>query len=773
MEQELNKTTTHPPLPSLSPDQSTWTWNRKPDEDAVELGEKATINEIQESILRIKEPFLKTINCLDKGFVRLVDWMGSDQRIVQAARVSYGSGTKSVREDAGLIDYLMRHAHTSPFEQVSFTFHVKMPIFVARQIVRHRTACLSGDTKLWFDEPAAISKGKRKRSSLSIKEFNDKWHNGATSVYNPKRKDCCLEKIDLEKYYTVPQLAELINRTDEHVRGWLINGNLKGHKVKINSITDCSWRILGKDWADFSKKQKYWHNDLKCILSKRNLRMCDENTGEILHTHIKDVWSNGIKDVFKITLENGYTIKMTKDHLCFSDAGWGTLENLSNLKIGENFNCSWSSEAPSFCVNGVLAYQDYNWMKQKREEGHDVQSIADSAGCSYHTIRKWIKIHNLKFSAKEKSKFSGLKQRGTKRTKGNHKVTEEMKEKIRQARSGEKSNFWKGGTSTERESIARWITQISPSVHKKYNYTCQICDCKKKLHAHHINPVWNSLSLSKSFDNLISLCQDCHRFLHSNNLELKFLEFFNENKPLSLLREEVKHKRQYITGHKKLVRGYSKIKNIEYAGKEEVFDIEVDGPFHNFVANGFIVHNSLNEVSGRYSVMKDEFYVPSLERMQKQSEENKQGSSDELIDDALGHIQQMNNEHTFTYRNYEDYLASGMARELARINLPLSLMTEWYWKIDLLNLFKFLSLRLDAHAQYEVRVIAQAKYDLIKPIVPLACESFQRHMINGRRFSEDEMNIIKELIQHIDLENFVQEKKWKKSKIDEFTQKIK
>jgi hypothetical protein len=73
MEQELNKTTTHPPLPSLSPDQSTWTWNRKPDEDAVELGEKATINEIQESILRIKEPFLKTINCLDKGFVRLVD----------------------------------------------------------------------------------------------------------------------------------------------------------------------------------------------------------------------------------------------------------------------------------------------------------------------------------------------------------------------------------------------------------------------------------------------------------------------------------------------------------------------------------------------------------------------------------------------------------------------------------------------------------------------------------------------------------------------------
>ena len=77
---------------------------------------------------------------LDHGFVRLVDYLGGDARIVQAARVSYGDGTKSVREDAGLIDYLLRHGHTSPFEQVVLTFHVKMPIFVARQWIRHRTA---------------------------------------------------------------------------------------------------------------------------------------------------------------------------------------------------------------------------------------------------------------------------------------------------------------------------------------------------------------------------------------------------------------------------------------------------------------------------------------------------------------------------------------------------------------------------------------------------------------------------------------------------------
>jgi len=80
------------------------------------------------------------IKCLDKGFVRLVDSMGGDDAIVQAARVSYGQGTSRVSQDRGLIRYLMRHRHTTPFEMVEFKFHCKIPIFVARQWVRHRTA---------------------------------------------------------------------------------------------------------------------------------------------------------------------------------------------------------------------------------------------------------------------------------------------------------------------------------------------------------------------------------------------------------------------------------------------------------------------------------------------------------------------------------------------------------------------------------------------------------------------------------------------------------
>ena len=80
------------------------------------------------------------VQVLDKGFVGLVDWMGSDDAVVQAARVSYGTGTKKVQEDRGLIRYLMRHEHTTPFEMCEVKFHIRLPIFVMRQLIRHRTA---------------------------------------------------------------------------------------------------------------------------------------------------------------------------------------------------------------------------------------------------------------------------------------------------------------------------------------------------------------------------------------------------------------------------------------------------------------------------------------------------------------------------------------------------------------------------------------------------------------------------------------------------------
>src|SRR5882724_7984886 len=88
----------------------------------------------------LEEILYEPLPVLDRGFVRVVDYMGDDGAVVQAARVSYGRGTRRVSEDRGLINYLMRHRHTTPFEMCEIKYHVKLPIFVARQWIRHRTA---------------------------------------------------------------------------------------------------------------------------------------------------------------------------------------------------------------------------------------------------------------------------------------------------------------------------------------------------------------------------------------------------------------------------------------------------------------------------------------------------------------------------------------------------------------------------------------------------------------------------------------------------------
>ena len=90
--------------------------------------------------VELEKILYEAISVLDHGFVRVVDYMGEDSSIVQAARVSYGKGTKKVSTDSGLIKYLMRHRHTTPFEMCEIKYHVKLPIFVARQWIRHRTA---------------------------------------------------------------------------------------------------------------------------------------------------------------------------------------------------------------------------------------------------------------------------------------------------------------------------------------------------------------------------------------------------------------------------------------------------------------------------------------------------------------------------------------------------------------------------------------------------------------------------------------------------------
>lgn len=146
-----------------------------------------------------------------------------------------------------------------------------------------------------------------------------------------------------------------------------------------------------------------------------------------------------------------------------------------------------------------------------------------------------------------------------------------------------------------------------------------------------------------------------------------------------------------------------------------------------FVARQWIRHRTanVNEISGRYSVMKDEFYKPDAAGIRAQSKTNKQGGDTPIdIETAKDYLAYLDEICIKAYQTYEKYINEGVSREQARMILPLNLYTEWYWKIDLHNLFHFLSLRCDAHAQYEIRVFADAMLELISPLVPYSVEAW-------------------------------------------------
>jgi thymidylate synthase (FAD) len=195
-----------------------------------------------------------------------------------------------------------------------------------------------------------------------------------------------------------------------------------------------------------------------------------------------------------------------------------------------------------------------------------------------------------------------------------------------------------------------------------------------------------------------------------------------------------------------------------------------------FVARQWIRHRTanVNEYSGRYSIMPDEFYLPENDVIKPQSLTNRQGRSDDEVPAEIRKrvIDILNYGQKHSFDGYNEMLENNISRELARINLPLSLYTQWYWKIDLHNLFHFLKLRIDKHAQYEIRVFALAMAEIVKKVVPLAWEAFEDYILNSITLTKTDLEVLKHYIP-----NEVSQEELKafdsKYELNEFLEKLK
>ena len=181
-----------------------------------------------------------------------------------------------------------------------------------------------------------------------------------------------------------------------------------------------------------------------------------------------------------------------------------------------------------------------------------------------------------------------------------------------------------------------------------------------------------------------------------------------------------------------------------------------------FVARQWIRHRTanVNEYSARYSIMDKEFYIPDASQLSPQSKKNHQGRGGETLSAAESKrvLEILKGDSEQTYAHYEELMncdekgvvldesKAGIARELARMNLTLNYYTQWYWKIDLHNLMHFLMLRADPHAQYEIRVYADAMIKVVEKWVPFAFEAFEEHRLHGSRLSRSGLGVVKRMI---------------------------
>ena len=169
-----------------------------------------------------------------------------------------------------------------------------------------------------------------------------------------------------------------------------------------------------------------------------------------------------------------------------------------------------------------------------------------------------------------------------------------------------------------------------------------------------------------------------------------------------------------------------------------------------FVARQWIRHRTanVNEYSARYSILDREFYIPAPEQLAAQSSVNNQGRGTVLAgEEAARVLALLKSDAGQMYDHYEAMLSTegqqGLARELARMNLPMNIYTQWYWKVDLHNLFHFLRLRADAHAQYEIRVYAETIARLVAAWVPLAYRAFEDYRLGGVTLSSKAIDCLK------------------------------
>lgn len=600
----------------------------------------------------------KEFKILDHGSLTLIDVMGQDETVIEAARMSTGRGfiswepyrrcknelceevqtldgkvlipNEHVNDyyclhpnwetlpngDMGLLDTLWRKKHATPFEMGEMLFEVVAPLFVFREWHRHRTQCLAGNTKLFFDLPGGIERRGTQKYMMTIKEVFEK--------FQPTRRSSRPER----------------------------QTNALGSQQRIQAMR------------------------LRCV---------NEETKEVTHTSIVDVWESGQKAVFEVEARGFGTIRCSADHRFFTPQGWKRLKELMTLPDG---TLEASMVGMVIDPKGAVIYG----VDGVSNESVSFEIPAIEAEEQWSTVAGWDEFYEVSDMGRVRriAGGQGVRSQGTCK-----KLSPDMA----------------GYLCT---TLNRPGEQIRPHVHRLVLEAFR-GPCPEGMECRHID--------GNQQNNWLS------------NLAWGTAKENAEDRVLQGRVPSLKTREKVIT-------------SVKFVGYEMTYDIEVADPWHNFVAEGFVVHNSYNEFSARYSVMPNLHYVPSEERLKQLISANKQASSmdAEVEADLMKMRHSITMEQQSIYDNYEDMIQAGVPKEVARVNTPVSRYSKMRAKTDLRNWLAFENLRYRPDAQWEIRQYAGAIADVIKGVFPRSWGLFEEYDLYGAHFSRTELNALRGLL---------------------------
>ncbi|MDB9528695.1 FAD-dependent thymidylate synthase [Oscillatoria sp. CS-180] len=633
--------------------------------------------------------------------------------------------------------------HYGPLEHPQIVLNVGwFPHSTMQQIRTHRVGvsfdvqCLSGDTEITFVQASGSLK------KIQIAELYDLWANGEKAVRERKIRGRNgeppgLYRRDCKKRLRTMRLRVLNEETGyfetSHIQDVMCSGIQPVYRLTFED-----GRSLNCTTNHHLLTPKGWQTMAEAI------GLQTAPNGEVLTiARDRSVMANGVfaenegvyRDQTWLTrqIKLGLSAQEIADLANCSDTTVRDWANRFGLKLNSR-NTRFKKGQKPWNHNPHALYRDKAWLEEQLQQGLHVDEMAKAAGCSVEAIKKWVYAYGLSLNKRPTPFQKGFTpwnkgKPGYQLNLSPSDIAKRRENSARYTKRGAESNFWKGGTSDERELIGAWTRQIAPQVHEKFDYICQCCGIRgHELHAHHLVPVFADESLAYEFENLVSLCKDCHEQIHHKNLEAEFADNFEPITQPTHWHSKPKPKGRKLMAHP------LKVIRVDYLGLQMTYDLEVKDPWHNFVANGLVVHNSfrytgsriLDVIDGKRDI-EEVFYLRPVGAYADRQGKKYDYTAEERQQDLEWCLQ--------ACHRYKAKIDAGFAEEHARGLIPFDVRQHWVMSANPRSLMHLLDLRWKADAQLEAQKMCEAIWPCFQAWVPAIAAWYEDNRLKKARLA--------------------------------------